>query len=125
MADETKPKEATAADKAKLEAIAKAKKAQDALAERVKELKKYEGKTFRLKNPSEKFKNQVVTIEKYSGIMVIDPSGKGDARNATPAHVFLCESKNPNMRWTPVASRFLAEYEEIETPEAAQEKGVI
>lgn len=82
--------------------------------DRVTELKACEGKTYQPKNPARGFENQIVTVIKYEGIASIDPTGKSDARNVRSAHIFLCESKNPNFRWKPSATIFLENFQEVE-----------
>ena len=69
---------------------------------RIAELKAYEGKSFiRKADP----KGLVFTVLKYDGVKVKD---------GVSAHTFLVEGKD--MRWTPIASKFLEEYELVEVP---------
>lgn len=99
--------------------------AQKKLSGRVAELKGFEGKTFRIKNPSDKFNSQVVTVLRYAGVASVDPTGKSDPRNVVSAHMFEVESFNPNARWTPIASKFLEDYEQIKVSEKPVNQEVI
>ena len=78
---------------------------QKALQARIAELKTYEGKTFKRKDGTGP---QSVTIVKYAGIGV---------RDGVSSHAFLVESKNPGARWTPQATQFLAEHNEVPAAE--------
>jgi len=84
------------------------KAAQAKIDTRIAELKGYEGKTFKPINPLPQFKNQTIKILKYEGV--------GTLVGGVTAHLFRAESKNPGLIWTPPASKFLEEHEEI-TPE--------
>src|ERR1035437_2890126 len=87
-----------AAEKLAKETAAKA--LADKIAARVAELKSNEGKTFKPKCPNPRFPSQTIKVERYVGV-------------AHGAHLFKVESKNPGHRWTPPATRFLDENEEI------------
>ncbi len=93
-------------DKQQSETLSKAKEAQDKIAARVEELKTYEGKTFARKDGIGKATFKVI---RYEGI--------GKLLNGDLAHLFRVESKNPNSIWTPPATQFLLDHEEIEVKE--------
>ena len=82
------------------------KENRDKLEARIAELKTYEGKTFIKKGSDGKTTFKVL---RYEGIAVI--------RGGVQAHLFRVESRNPGSIWTPVASEFLNDYEEIQVPE--------
>ena len=73
---------------------------QEKLAARVAELKAYAGKYF-----ANKLTGIVIKIEDYAGIKTKD---------GVSAHTFQVES--PFARWTPAATQFLAEHDEVPAP---------
>ena len=89
---------AIAAEKLSKEATAKS--IADKIAARVVELKTYEGKTFKPKNPHVQFPKQTIKVERYAGV-------------SNGVYLFQVESKNPGSRWTPPATKFLDEHEEV------------
>ena len=82
---------------------------QEKVAARVAELKTYIGKSF-----ASKATNAVRTIKDYAGIKTKD---------GVSAHTFLVEGIEG--RWTPAATQFLAEHDEIPTVAAATETSTI
>lgn len=107
MSEETKPVVApSAAEIARKEAQAK-------LDARILELKGYAGKYFKRKGDTGP---QTFEVIAYAGIQT---TAKGKA------HLFQVEGRNPGTRWTPIASEFLNEYEEIPAPKPAVEQEVI
>ena len=82
-------------------------------AARVAELKTYEGKTFKLKGDTGPTTYRVL---RYAGIGI---------KNGISAHTFEVERKNPGAIWTPAATQFLAEHEEITATETKPSQEVI
>jgi len=115
---EIKPAQTTADDKRKAELAENLRLAEEANKKtqaRIAELKTFEGKTFRRKdgvNP-----NQTIKIVRYEGI--------GTLQGGILAHLFRVESKNPGAIWTPPATQFLDEHEEIQQSETVKSKEII
>jgi hypothetical protein len=82
------------------------KEQKEKLQARIDELKSFEGKTFIKKGSDGK---TTFVVLKYEGI--------GTIRNGVQAHLFRVESRNPGSIWTPVASEFLNDYEEVQVTE--------
>ena len=100
------------------EQIDNKKKQQEALAARVADLKKFEGKTFVPKNLNPRFPNQRITVLSYAGI--------GKLSSGESAHLFKVESKSPGNIWTPPATKFLEEHDEVKVQSAKPaSKGII
>lgn len=87
------------------ERIANAKAAQGLLNARIAELKTCEGKTYIRKGSDG---SQTIKVIRYEGI--------GNLANGQKAHLFRVEKKNPGSVWTPPATQFLEEHEEVPTP---------
>ena len=77
---------------------------QEKLQARIDELKAFSGKTFKRKDG--KNPHQAIKVTHYAGI--------AELADGVRAHIFHVESKNPDMAWTPIASKFLEEHEEVE-----------
>jgi len=108
MSENANPTAAEIQKAARAEAFAKATEARQKLEARIAELKTCEGKTFIKKGSDGK---TTFNVLKYEGI--------GTIRGGVQAHLLRVESRNPGSIWTPVASEFLNDYEEIEVKETA------
>ena len=73
---------------------------QEKLAARIAELKAFAGKYF-----ANKLTGLIVKVEDYAGIKVKD---------GVSAHTFQVEAQQS--RWTPAATQFLAEHDEVPAP---------
>jgi hypothetical protein len=82
------------------------------IAARVEELKAYAGKTFKRKGDTGPTTFKVLA---YAGV------GIKDGREF---HTFQVERKNPSALWTPPATQFLEDHEEITPNETATEKEI-
>lgn len=106
------PKELTAVEKAKQameQSLAEAKKRNDAIAARVKELETNVGKTFKPKG------------ESITRIKVVKFSGVHKFGNV-PCYTFEVESKHPQCAYLVAATKFLEKNEAVEVkPEIVQE----
>lgn len=84
-----------------------AKEKADKIAARVEELKSFTGKVFKRKGDTSP---TTYTILEYAGIGVKD---------GQEYHTFRVERKHPGAIWTPPATKFLEDHEEVSAPESA------
>lgn len=90
--------------------------AQLAVSARVEELKKYKGKWFKRKDGKE----GATQVVDYIGTKTVQGLNEHGQPVAISYHTFQVQAID-GRRWTPAATQFIAEHDEIESPETTSD----